>query len=395
MSKRSWLGDLVDQLHPAEWGGRAPAPCVALPPPSLTWQVEQLTCRYDLTRASQRGLRVVGVDQPGPVVAPRGQRALEHADVLERAELVVDGAAVVAVAVELERGEAQDEARRSRVADQALGAGGEPPDLLAAAARLGRVGHLELLGGAGGGDQLGVGLLGVPAVGVADPFPLLAGQQAGLDPLAAGLPASSTRSRLSVCTRTEPLGRVQAPPALSWGFCSIRSRPGRAANRSIVAPSAHCGRVHLVRERGRVGPVVGDRGEQARLAQPGRERLRGPVGLGRRLEAIEPAHLVDDVQLAGVVGAEAGDVERGVDQLAVPGGLRAVVLDPPDAAGGPVAVDVGPDQLGQAGAAVDPAAGERAGLAVVVLGGRRRDRVGARPCGWPWKTWLPSLTLQP
>ena len=56
----------------------------------------------------------------------------------------------------------------------------------------------------------------------------------------------------------------------------------------------------------------------------------------------------------------------------------AVVLDPPDAAGGPVAVDVGPDQVGQAGAAVDPAAGERAGLAVGVLGGRRQDRVGAR-----------------
>ena len=127
-----------------------------------------------------------------------------------------------------------------------------------------------------------------------------------------------------------------------------------------------------------MGLVVGDRGEQARLAQPGRERLRGPVGLGRRLEAIEPAHLVDDVQLAGVVGAEAGDVEGRIDQLAVPDGLRAVVLDPPDAAGGPVAVDVGPDQLGQAGAAVDPAAGERAGLAVGVLGGRRRDRVGAR-----------------
>ena len=42
---------------------------------------------------------------------------------------------------------------------------------------------------------------------------------------------------------TEPLGKDQAPPALSWGFCSTRSRPVRAANRSIVAPSAHCGAV--------------------------------------------------------------------------------------------------------------------------------------------------------
>ena len=95
-------------------------------------------------------------------------------------------------------------------------------------------------------------------------------------------------------------------------------------------------------------------------------------------EAIEPAHVVDDVQLARVVGAEAGDVEGRVDQLPVPDGLGAIVLDPPDVAGGPVAVDVGPDQVGQVRAAVDPAAGERAGLAVGVLGGRRRDRVGAR-----------------
>src|SRR5262249_19631910 len=64
--------------------------------------------------------------------------------------------------------------------------------------------------------------------------------------------------------------------------------------------------------------------------------------------------------------------------LTVPEGRRAIVLDPPDLAGGPVAVDVGADQLGQPGAAVDPAAGERAGLAVRVLGGRWGDRVRAR-----------------
>ena len=79
-----------------------------------------------------------------------------------------------------------------------------------------------------------------------------------------------------------------------------------------------------------------------------------------------------------MIGAEARDVERRVDELAVPEGLLAVVLDSPDAAGGPVAVDVDSDQVGLAGAAVDPAAGQRAGLAVRVLGGRRQDRVGAR-----------------
>ncbi len=88
--------------------------------------------------------------------------------------------------------------------------------------------------------------------------------------------------------------------------------------------------------------------------------------------------MVDDVHLAGVVGAEAGDIEGCVDQLAMPEHFRAVVLDPPDPASGPVTVDVGPDQAGQAGAAIHPAAGNRASLAVRVLGGRRQDRVGAR-----------------
>ncbi len=61
---------------------------------------------------------------------------------------------------------------------------GKRPDLLTLAARLARVGHDELLGVAARGDQLGVGLLGIPAVRVADPFPLLAGEQTRLDPLA-------------------------------------------------------------------------------------------------------------------------------------------------------------------------------------------------------------------
>ena len=64
--------------------------------------------------------------------------------------------------------------------------------------------------------------------------------------------------------------------------------------------------------------VVGHRREQAGLAQPGRERLRGLVGLGRRHHPVEPAHVVDDVHLARVVGAEPGDVEGRVHQLAVP-----------------------------------------------------------------------------
>ena len=80
-------------------------------------------------------------------------------------------------------------------------------------------------------------------------------------------------------------------------------------------------------------PVIGHRGEQARFAQPGREGLSRLIGLGRRLEPIESAAMVDDVELAVVIGAEARDVERRIHQLAMPDGLLAVMLDSPDAAG--------------------------------------------------------------
>ena len=156
------LGDLVDQVRP---GGRRGDPQlhvrVAAPLGDVAGRAVDVQVGPDPGLA--RGLRVVGIDQAGPVFATSPAACpWKIADVLERAELVVDHAAVVVVAVELERVEAQEEARGAGVADQALGAGGELPGLGAMAARVARVGHLVLLRGARGGDQLRVGLLGVP-----------------------------------------------------------------------------------------------------------------------------------------------------------------------------------------------------------------------------------------
>ena len=109
---------------------------------------------------------------------------LEHADMLQGAELVVDDTAVVAVAIELKGREARDESGRSRVADETLRAGGESPVLLATAAGRAGVRHVKCLADAAGANELGVGLLGVPAVGVSCPFVLLPNQKSRLDSLA-------------------------------------------------------------------------------------------------------------------------------------------------------------------------------------------------------------------
>ena len=239
------------------------------------------------------------------------------------------------------------------------------------------VGDLVFLAVARASHQFSVGLVGVPPVGIADPLALLAGQEAGLDLPGGGLAVVADD------VEAEGLGQDRAVgegPGASRVPLGLLLDPLQAGDRGEVVdlrPVGPLGGDHVERERGRVRLEWGDRGEDAGPAQAGREFAGWLVGVGGRLEPVEAGHLVDHVHLAGVVGAEAGEAERGVDQLLVPEGLGPVVLDPPDAAGGPVAVDVGPDQVGDP-ASVDPAPGERAGLAVGVLGGRREDRVGPR-----------------
>ena len=79
--------------------------------------------------------------------------------------------------------------------------------------------------------------------------------------------------------------------------------------------------------------------------------------------------MINDQQLSAGAHREAGDLQRGVGDLLLPGELLSIVACRPDLAGGVVAVDVGAVELGQLSSVVDHAAGERARLAVVVLDG--------------------------
>ena len=70
------------------------------------------------------------------------------------------------------------------------------------------------------------------------------------------------------------------------------------------------------------------------------------------------------------VGTEAGDLERGVRQLAVPERLLAIVLDAPDLAGGVIPVDVGALQFRVALAVVDDPVPSRRWTRSVRVAGR-------------------------
>ena len=59
-----------------------------------------------------------------------------------------------------------------------------------------------------------------------------------------------------------------------------------------------------------------------------------------------------------MVSAEARDVEWRIDELVVPDGRRAIVFDPPDSPGRPVAVDISAEEFVQTTSAIDAAARE-------------------------------------
>src|SRR5205814_569643 len=80
---------------------------------------------------------------------------------------------------------------------------------------------------------------------------------------------------------------------------------------------------------------------------------------------------VGEVDLAGLVLAEGADPRTGLEHLRRHPAPRAVPRQRPQPARAVVAEDVDPAERGGALAAVDVAAGDRAALAVVVLGDRR------------------------
>ena len=71
--------------------------------------------------------------------------------------------------------------------------------------------------------------------------------------------------------------------------------------------------------------------------------------------------MVNDQQFPPGAHREAGDLQRGVGDLLMPGELFPIVARAPDLAGGVVTVDVGAVKPRQFSAGVDHAAGEGTG----------------------------------
>src|SRR5262249_31697124 len=110
--------------------------------------------------------------------------------------------------------------------------------------------------------------------------------------------------------------------------------------------------------------------------QPAREPARRVDRRVRHQPADAAGHVVQQVQFAGRVLAEAYQPQAGVVQLAVVADrlLLAVVAERPDAAGVVVAVDVGPGQLVTPPALVAEPACDRAEVGVAVFDDRNQDR---------------------
>ena len=358
----------------------------ALPPPASTWQCAQLACRYDRARTvrslgRRRGRRAPGtapaaaagastasvaaapaaaaaarvlVQRPvrsvlRPLAEPAlsdlvGPVALQDAEVLEHAELVVAHAAgVVVLAVHLQLAQAEHEVGRPAVADHALGPARVVPRLRRVAA--GR-GPCNVAVQPGRVDQRGVGLLVVPDVGVADPLAVLLGQEARLDPVARRRVAR-LRSRAKVLTSTVRRGSSSRAVRVK----SIRPPGGRARNRSLCSPSDQSGALTEYGITPGLHPVPAYRREQPALAQLSRERRR-PVVRRRRLQGVErrpgpPAGGRRSAARRCASVAKPVILQASSASSLCQTSLGAVVPDAPDAAGRVVAVDVGPAQLRQ------------------------------------------------
>ena len=121
-----------------------------------------------------------------------------------------------------------------------------------------RIGYLERCAGATGGHQLGVRLGGVPAVGVAGPFPLLPDQQARFDSLARRFERVFKSVEAEGLNQDRSVGERPRAPGIGLGllFDSLQARQGgEALARRSIGP---LGRVHIERKRGRVRLVGGD-----------------------------------------------------------------------------------------------------------------------------------------
>src|SRR5207253_758414 len=91
------------------------------------------------------------------------------------------------------------------------------------------------------------------------------------------------------------------------------------------------------------------------------------LGRWARLELMDLARVIDEVELAVAVGPEANDLQPGPGQLLAPGHLAGHLAQAPHLARRIVAVDIRPLQVLEALAAIDVPARDGARLGVRVL----------------------------
>ena len=230
-------------------------------------------------------------NRPAAAARPAlAQRLLEDAQVLERGELIGDRAAVVVVLVHLQRRHARGRTWRPSCGRACIRSGwGSATSACACRPARRRPGRRELAVEPGGAEQLGVGLLVVPEVGVAEPvlgpvFVVVAGhlavlQDARFQPAAAG---GVARLHLERERLHEHRAVGESPAAIGIGrpvriddVVELDLRiAGQGQEPLLLRAVGPERRVHRIGNQPLGRRVVLGRGEQARLAQLARERLR-------------------------------------------------------------------------------------------------------------------------
>ena len=285
---------------------------------------------------------------------------------------VAGGIRIIEIAVELAWNESIDGAAPGGVAEQAFGTGGNPVGLPVLPA-VGR--QIELTGIGLGGildreshcralrrGQIGVGLSVVPDIGVSGPVGAGEVEDLGFDPAPAGGIAGP---RLDSDRFGEDAvgGKLElaADRALLRIVAAVDREPRFARQSEEAARGGAVGPgfgAHRIGEHAGGGDVLGGIGEETGGAELGGEfavdLLRGaPHELVERA-----AGVVEDVEFAHRINAEAHDCQRRVGQFLLPGDLIAVVLERPHSAGDKVAVNVGIFEFRQPCAGIDIASGD-------------------------------------
>ena len=280
---------------------------------------------------------------------------------------------------ELEGVEAGREVELRIVATQAFGTAVKPPRLAQRAAGSRGIFDVEHGGVAAGGEQVGVGLGGVPAVTVGGPLLLIVVEDLGFDAAAGGGVAAFELERVGLREH----GVVGQDPAADGQKGDLGRGDGRAGGAGKTRPALTGGVVGPARNVDRVGhdagrgDLAGGVGKQTGFAEPvGKVRRCGGRGMGGETPE-SAAGIVTDEKFAVGLDAEAHGCEGGAAQLAVPGHAVALGAQRPEHAGLPIAVDVGSAQGGEFRAVVELAAGDARGLRVRVGDERREHGRGA------------------